>query len=220
MEQVFWRHYMNDTNGFMMDDILVIQLPHALRKQDEVSKKYSLTIIKAFVSAVFSFGVFKDSIKHFGFTTRLRLYYATIIFWITIASFVGILVYSSSRSIGLSSLIFACISLLSYGAFQKIALEYKSLRFFKYNRDTSGLWDRSVICEIYNPHQKRLVDYLLPILPPIRSIVLLNKLFCCSQSISESDEELSKYLKHSLKDSEQLYIASRSSIYRIDLSER
>lgn len=210
---------MNDTNDFIMDDILVIQLPRALRHQDEVLKKYPLTHIKAFASAVFSFGVFKDSINHFGFATRLRLYYATIVFWIAIASFVGILVYSSSRSIGFPLLIFACISLLSYGAFQKIALEYKSLRFFRYKRDTSGLWDRSEICEIYNPYQKRLIDYLFPLLHLLRNIALLNTLFCCSQSISESDEELSKYLKLSLKDSEQLYMASRSSFYRIDLSK-
>lgn len=202
---------------FILDDCYVIQVKKRHKGLiDSNINNFAITWVKIWISMLFSFGIFRNSVYTQPFVRRFNIYVAIIKFWFLIAFIFGILIGYWTNNILWGLLAVIAISMLSYGGIQMLDNEFKSLRYFYYKKDTNGIWNTSSVSEISGMFSRRLIDYIFPFLYFGKRMKLLTNLANCNIPIKAHEIRLDKYLNNVMNDSERIYVYVENNFYHVE----
>lgn len=206
--------FMRAQYSHIPENVVITIMPKYLIKKQYNESRF-VTCIKIIVSALFSFGVFRDVIKEQSYKIRYKVYSNTIVFWLFVAFILSLAILIYSGSIGYGLLAFASSCLMTYGSFQMLGIEYKSLSFLLFVKDSTGLWEESRIEDIIVIRRKWYLDFLLPIRILVKHLKFLNSLYNCKQKIESSHLDVSKYIDNNIKSSENIYAIFNGKLFKV-----
>ncbi len=206
--------FMRTQYSHILENVVITLMPKYLLKKQDDERRF-VTWIKIIVSAFFSFGVFRDAIKEQSYKFRYKVYVNTIVFWLFIAFILSLTILICSGSIGYGLLAFLSSCLMTYGTFQMLGIEYKSLSFLWFVKDSTGLWEESRIEDVIVIHRKWYLDFLLPIRILVKHLKFLNSLYNCKQKVESSNLDVSKYIDNNIKSSENIYAIFNGKLFKV-----
>lgn len=144
------------------DYVMIVQIP---RTEEQINQNGhpSFKRLKILISAIFSFGVFRPIVLERPFKKRILVYSLTILCWLISAILIATLTAVISKSFSLSILALVATTLMSYGAFQMLIMEYNRFNIYCYQKNTSGIWVETRFDEDAILQPNSYLDYLLPI---------------------------------------------------------
>lgn len=213
-EALSMSRFMRTQYSHIPENVVITTIPKYLIKKQDNDNRF-VTWAKIIVSAFFSFGVFRDSIKEQTYRNRYRIYVNTMAFWVLVALFLAVVILLLSESISYALLAFVVSCLMAYGAFQMLSIEYKNLSFLLFIKDFSGLWKESRIEDIIIIQRKWYLDFFNPIRVWMRHLKFLNSLYNCKQEVESSNLDVYKYIDTSIKSSENICAIFNGKLFKV-----
>lgn len=200
------------------DYVMIVQIP---RTEEQINQNGhpSFKRLKILISAIFSFGVFRPIVLERPFKKRILVYSLTILCWLISAILIATLTAVISKSFSLSILALVATTLMSYGAFQMLIMEYNRFNIYCYQKNTSGIWVETRFDEDAILQPNSYLDYLLPIRVFIKHLKFVFKLCKCRQHRDASSLDLYKKLNLSRGTSEALYALSNGSPIQLQFND-
>lgn len=206
--------FMRTQYSHMPENVILTLMPKFLSKKQDEDNRF-VALAKIIVSAFFSFGVFRNTIKGQSYKYRYHIYVNTIICWICVAIILSITILLYNDSISYAFLAFAASCLMTYGAFQMLSIEYKNLSFLLFVKDSTGLWSESRIEDIVIMSRKWYLDFLSPIRIMVRHLKFLCSIYNCKREVESSNLDVYKYIDNSIKSSENIYAFFNGKLYKV-----
>lgn len=207
--------FMRTQYSHIPEDVVITLMPKFLVKKQDYNNRF-VTWIKIILSAFFSFGVFRDTLKEQSYKNRYKILVSIILLWVFVAIILSITIFLYSGSINYAFLAFAASCLMTYGAFQMLSIEYKRLSFLLFVKDSTGLWEESRIEDIVAIRRKCYLDFLLPIRIMLRHLKFLNSLYNCKREVESSNLDVYKYIYSNFKSAENIYAIFNGKLYKVN----
>lgn len=178
--------------------------------------------LKISLSALLSFGLWRNLVLALPFMARFRVYLSAIVFFSLTAFATFCIAIQQASSVWFSIWLTLCVAFFGYGAWQMLLIEYKNIRFLKVVQIKDEL-GRDVIRmhECSDITDSNSVFATTPIIRAIAKVILLYQLYVTEQTVSVRDnDEFARLLGNSWQDAERLYVVRRfpiSSLWHIRL---